>query len=163
VSISSTFYSQLFCVLHSFSSLVKVWLCSFFLAQNILDQKLPVKCWWNWLLDSIILLSTQWVVHIWRHSPKGVWRYQGFCDDCTQALVLKSVKGNVKKYQKLRDVIYGWSPTGKKVIPLLMTSNISSNGPRISFRKNLTPLKIISLHYWMKKTKFSHLLSFLSK
>ncbi len=47
-------------------------------------------------------------------QPKGVWNYQGFCDDCTQALVLKSVKGNVKKYQKLRDVIYGWFPTGKK-------------------------------------------------
>jgi hypothetical protein len=36
--------------------------------------------------------------------------YQGFCDDSTKALVLKSVTiggGGVKNYQKIRDVIYG--------------------------------------------------------
>jgi hypothetical protein len=36
--------------------------------------------------------------------------YQGFCDNSTKALVLKSATmwgGGVKIYQKLRDVIYG--------------------------------------------------------
>jgi hypothetical protein len=36
--------------------------------------------------------------------------YQGFCDDSTIALVIKSVTmggGGVKNYQILRDVIYG--------------------------------------------------------
>jgi len=34
-------------VLRSFS-LITVWLCYIF-AERILAQKLPVKCWWNWL------------------------------------------------------------------------------------------------------------------
>jgi hypothetical protein len=40
--------------------------------------------------------------------------YQGFCDKSIEAFVLKSVTmggGGVKKYQKLRDVIYGRSLT----------------------------------------------------
>ncbi len=39
--------------------------------------------------------------------------YQGFCDNSTKALLLKSVKmggGGVKSYQKLCDVIYGQPP-----------------------------------------------------
>jgi hypothetical protein len=36
--------------------------------------------------------------------------YQGFCDNSTNALLIKSVTmggGGVNNYQKLRDVIYG--------------------------------------------------------
>jgi hypothetical protein len=36
--------------------------------------------------------------------------YQGFCDNSTKALLIKSMtmgRGGVKNYQKLRDVIYG--------------------------------------------------------
>ena len=43
--------------------------------------------------------------------------YQGFCDDSTKALVLKSVTmggGGVKNYQKLCDVIYG-QPLNRKM------------------------------------------------
>ncbi len=39
------------------------------------------------------------------------WReYQGFCDNSTKTLLLKSETmggGGMKNYQKLRDVIYG--------------------------------------------------------
>ncbi len=42
--------------------------------------------------------------------------YQGFCDNSTKALVIKSVTmggGGVKNYQILRDVIYGRHLRGK--------------------------------------------------
>jgi hypothetical protein len=42
--------------------------------------------------------------------PLGGKGYQGFCDDSTKALVIKSVTmvgRGVKNNQKLRDVIYG--------------------------------------------------------
>jgi hypothetical protein len=43
--------------------------------------------------------------------------YQGFCDNSTKALLIKSVTmggGGVKNYQKLRDVIYE-RPHGRPV------------------------------------------------
>jgi hypothetical protein len=43
-------------------------------------------------------------------TASGGRGYQRFCDDSTEALVLKRVTiggGGVKKYQILRDVIYG--------------------------------------------------------
>jgi hypothetical protein len=48
-------------------------------------------------------------VHKLRHGLKGRG-YQGFYDNSTCALLLKSVTmggGKVKNYQKLRDTIYG--------------------------------------------------------
>ncbi len=66
---------------------------------NILNKVYIVK-YWN---------LEQGVVHKWRHGLKGRG-YQGFCDDSTKALVIKSAtmgEGVSKNYQLLRDVIYG--------------------------------------------------------
>jgi hypothetical protein len=46
VSISSTFYTQVF---HSAQLFSNYSLALYFFGVNNLDQKVLVKCWWNWL------------------------------------------------------------------------------------------------------------------
>ncbi len=57
-------------------------------------------CW------GLFLLNHPWVVHKWRHGLRR--RCEGFFDDITKALVLKSVTigGGIKSCYELRDVIY---------------------------------------------------------
>jgi hypothetical protein len=48
---------------------------------------------------------------------------QVFCDNSTKASVIKSVtmgKGGLKKFPKLRDVIYGRPQSGRKPVPHLL-------------------------------------------
>ena len=89
--------------------------------------------------------ETTWGSSINDVTVLGGRGYQGFCDDSTKALVLKSVTmggGGVKNYQKLRDVIYGrtlmdeplWTnPYGRPLkwyrfrITLLLLISLSSN------------------------------------
>ncbi len=86
----------------TFSFGVSLWILFFCLVHH------PIK-----MLKAIMVPSCNGplgVVHKWRHALGGRG-CQGFCDNITNALVMKSVTmggGGVKNNSNLHDVIYGW-------------------------------------------------------